>query len=117
MNILHIWFDLKDSYEDVAFAEAADQYLGLLKERGAIAGWRLTRRKLGLGPAEIGEFHMAIEADNLAQLDAAFDLAAARTGLVQQLHAAVYSRVVNAKFALYRDFPDPVRQAAAIPGR
>jgi len=32
--------------------------------------------------------------------------AAARSGEVEKLHAAVYSRVMNARFGLARDFPD-----------
>ena len=51
-----------------------------------------------------------VEARDLAQLDQAFQRVAARGGEVEGLHFAVNSLVDNAKFALYRDFPDPVRQ-------
>jgi hypothetical protein len=47
-----------------------------------------------------------IETKDLGQLDHAFRTAAERTGEVEKLHAAVYSRVTNARFGLARDFPD-----------
>lgn len=83
--------------------------MGHLKSEGLIAGYRLTRRKLGLGLPELGEFHIVIETENLSQLEDAFQAAAARRGEFEELHAAVYRSVKNARFALYRDFPDAVR--------
>lgn len=106
MNYYHIWANLRDSRKDLEFAASLRAYLGHLQERGLIAGYRLTRRKLGFGPDGIGEFHIVIESENLTQLDAAFDAARARAGETESLHAAVYSAVKDLKFALYRDFPD-----------
>ena len=50
-----------------------------------------------------------IETKNLAQLDAAFHAVASRREPVEGVHFGVNSLVQNATFALYRDFPDPVR--------
>ncbi len=110
MDLYHIWCDLKPGVGDLDFAAAVGRYLGHLETTGAIAGWRLMRRKLGLGPAELGDFHVIIEVKDLAQLDAAFSAAAARSEPVEGLHVGVNALVQNARFALYRDFPDPVRQ-------
>jgi hypothetical protein len=107
MDVYHIWCDLKDGREDTAFAAAVAAYLDHHKAGGRIESWRLLRRKLGLGPDGQGEFHIMIETKDLAQLDHAFRAAAARSGEVEKLHAAVYSRVTNARFGLARDFPDP----------
>jgi hypothetical protein len=85
-------------------------YLGWLKDRGKIAGWTLTRRKFGFGPEHLGEFHIVVSTETLAQLDEAFMSVAPREGEVQRLHAAVYSMVTDFKSALYRDFPDEVRR-------
>ena len=85
-------------------------YRGELKQRGAIEGWRLTRRKLGFGPRELGEFHIAMETRDLAQLDRAFTTVATRTEPMESFHFAVNSKVQNLTIALYRDFPDEVRQ-------
>jgi hypothetical protein len=106
MDVYHIWCDLKDGREHLNFAAAVTAYLDHHKVAGRIEGWRLLRRKLGLGPDGMGEFHIMIETRDLTQLDNAFHAAAERSGEVERLHAAVYSRVANAKFGLARDFPD-----------
>lgn len=111
MNHYHIWFNLKDTHKDLEFAGHFRAYLGQLQKMGKIAEFRLERRKLGFGPSELGEFHAVISTKNLVQLEEAFDVVAARSGEVEQLHARVYSAVTDFKSALYRDFPDPQRTA------
>jgi hypothetical protein len=105
----HAWFDLKEGESDVGFADAVARYLGHLKQQGQIAGWRLTRRTLGLGPPQLPEFNLVIEAESLAQLDGALGHVTTRAEPVESLHHAVNSRVKNLFFALYRDFPDAGR--------
>jgi len=109
MNIYHVWCDLKPGVGDIDFSEKVAKYLGHLKSEGLIESWRLTRKKLGLGPPGYGEFHLTIETKDLAQLDKAFERVAGRREPVEGFHFGVNSLVVNATFALYRDFPDPVR--------
>ncbi len=110
MDHYHTWFDLKPGVKDLEFARAMTRYMGELKGRGAIEGWRLTRRKLGFGPKDLREFHIVMETRDLAQLDQAFQAAASRTEPVESAHFAVNSKVQNLTIALYRDFPDSVRQ-------
>lgn len=122
MDLYHIWCDLKPGVSDTEFASSVSNFLGFLQEQGKISAWRVTRRKLGFGLRELGEFHIIIETENLAQLDAAFQLAATRSGDVEERHFAVYSLVQNFRAALYRDFPDAVRvrggrKAARRPAR
>jgi hypothetical protein len=83
--------------------------MGHLRDQRLIASWRLTRSKLGLKPPGIGEWHLMIEVQDLAQLDAAFTRVAGRRDPVEEFHFGLNSLVQNAVFALYRDFPDPVR--------
>ncbi len=109
MNVYHIWFNLKDTHKDVEFAGSLSAYMGYMKERGLIHGFRLTRRKLGFGPPELGEFHAEIQTETLAQLDDAFSAVAARSGELERLHAKVYSQITDFRAALYRDFPDTER--------
>lgn len=109
MDIYHIWCDLKPGTSDLVFTERLGAYLGHLREHGLIEGWRLTRRKLGLGLPSLGEFHVMIEVRDLAQLEAAFQRVAGRADPVEGFHFGANSLVQNASFALYRDFPDPVR--------
>ncbi len=110
MDLYHIWFNLKPGTRDTEFADRVHAYLGRLRDDGAIGDYRLTRRKLGLGPSHLPEFHIIVEFEGLAQIDEAFSAVAARTQPIEGLHQAVNSLVSDASFALYRDFPDPVRQ-------
>lgn len=110
MDLYHVWCDLKPGVGDIEFSEKAAGWLGHLRAGGLIEGWRLTRRKLGLAPPGMGEFHILIEVRNLAQLEEAFQLAAARQEPAEGFHFGVNSLVQNLVFALYRDFPDPVRK-------
>jgi len=109
MDIYHIWCDLKPGVGDIAFSDKVADYLGHLKAEGLIAGWRLTRRKLGLGTPGIGEFHIAIEVRDLAQLEQAFVRVSGRREPVEAFHHGVNSLAASVQFALYRDFPDPHR--------
>ena len=110
MDLYHTWFDLKPGVSDVAFAENLEHYLGKLRADGRIAGYRLTRRKLGFAPPDLGEFHVVIEIEDLAQLDRAFAAVSERANPVESLHAAVNQSVSGFQAALYRDFPDPHRK-------
>jgi hypothetical protein len=111
MNIYHVWCDLKPGVGDLTFTTKVATYLGHLQEQGLIEHFRVTRRKLGLAPPCLGEFHLTIEVRDLAQLDMAFSHVAGRREPVEGFHFGVNSLVTNATFALYRDFPDPVRHA------
>ena len=109
MDYYEAWFDLKNTAKDLEFSEKVDDYLGHLKDKGMIQGYRLVRRKLGFGPKELGEFRLTIEVEDLGQLDRAFLYAATRGPEIEPLHAGVYAAIKEVKFALYRDFPDEVR--------
>lgn len=109
MDLYHIWCDLARGENDLAFCADLSRYLEHLKGQGLVASFRITRKKLGLAPAELGEFHVIIETENLAQLERAFQHVATRAEPVEGLHAAVNQKLERARFALYRDFPDPFR--------
>jgi len=110
MDIYHVWCDLKPGTSDLSFCERVDAYMEHLKQAGKISAHRITRRKLGLGPDDLGEFHIMLETENLAQLEEAFQYVAGRDEPVESFHHAVNSLVSSVRFALYRDFPDDVRQ-------
>jgi len=110
MNIYQAFFTLKHGVHDMDFVAGLDAYMGYLKERGDIVSWRLMRRKLGLGPKEMGDWHLMMEFDGLAQLDQAFGHVATRTGDVEAKHHGVNHMIDSVTFALYRDFPDDMRE-------
>lgn len=110
MNYYEIWCDLRESSKDLEFCDAVDAYLGYLKGKGLVEDFKIRRRKFGFAPDGFCEFNISIAFKDLAQMDAAFMRAASRDAEVEPLHRDVYSRIVNGRFALYRDFPDEVRE-------
>ena len=111
MDHYHIWFNLRNGHKDLAFSQALAALMGHLQREGLVEGYTLARRKLGFGPSSLGEFHVDIRTRDLAQLDAAFQRMAERSGEREALHAAVYGQITDFQAALYRDFPDPQRAA------
>ncbi|MEA3190397.1 MAG: hypothetical protein QOD77_979 [Thermoplasmata archaeon] len=109
MDRYHLWFDLRPGFKDLDLASAIEAMLKHMKGRGAIESWELERRKLGFGPKDLGEWHVAVHVKDLAQLEAAFDEMTPRTGEMERLHVQVWSKVQNLRTALYRDFPDSNR--------
>jgi hypothetical protein len=110
MDQYHIWCNLRPGVSDTEFAVAVQHYLGSLQAEGRIESFRLSRRKLGLGPERLGEFHVVLEVRDLAQLDEAFRAVSERAGPLEGLHAAVNQKARDLTFALYRDFPDAHRR-------
>jgi len=106
MDIYHIWFNLRGGVQDTEFAQDVHAYLDHLKELGSIAGYRLSRRKLGLGPPQLPIWHITLDFENMAQMDSAFSRVSSRTDPIESFHHAVNSKVQDIFFALYRDFPD-----------
>jgi hypothetical protein len=109
MDIYHLWFNLKDGVRDTEFAESAGSYLDHLKNSVALAGYRITRRKLGLGPPQLPQWHITLDFVNMAQMDSAFRRVSSRTDPVESFHHAVNSKAQDIFFALYRDFSDSHR--------
>jgi hypothetical protein len=109
MDVYHIWFNLKPGVRDLEFVESAQAYLSHLKEGKHIASFRITRRKLGLGPPQLPEWHITVDFQNMAQMDQAFGRVSSRTDPVESFHHSMNSKVQDIFFALYRDFPDPHR--------
>jgi hypothetical protein len=92
MDIYHIWCDLKPGIRDTMFTKAAEAYLQYLVQSGSLQQYRITRRKLGLGIPELGEFHLMLEFEGLAQLDEAFSTVAARSDPVENFQPDYFSR-------------------------
>jgi len=113
MDQYHVWCNLKPGVSDVGFCDDVSRYLAKLRDEGRIRGYRMTRRKLGLGPPDLGEFHIAIDVDDLAQLERAFQAVSRRAEPIEELHARVNQVASDVRFALYRDFPDPHRVRGA----
>ncbi len=111
MNIYHVWCNLKESRRDIEFAENVRALMEHMIASGDMKAWRLTRRKLGFGPAELGEFHITMEFPSLVELDATFGEMAKRTGELEDLHRKVFTMVTDFRSGLSRDFPDAERRS------
>jgi len=109
MDIYHIWFNLKPGVRDTAFTEALAGYMDHLRSLGAVESHRLMRRKLGLAPPGLDEFHLMIETRDMAQLETAFSHVASRAEPAEAAHHGVNRLVAGVSFGLYRDFPDEHR--------
>ncbi len=110
MDIYHIWCNLKHGQNDMEFVEHLQAYFEHLKSESSLKQYRITRKKLGLAPSDLLEFHIMLDFENLSDIDAAFNHVATRSGKVESFHHAVNGKVQDIRFALYRDFPDPVRK-------
>ncbi|MDA1076654.1 MAG: hypothetical protein O3A63_18165 [Proteobacteria bacterium] len=106
MDIYHIWCDLKPGVSAADFVAAVHTYLARMRAEDRLSSYRVTRRKLGLAPAHLKEFHLMLEYDGLAQLDRGFTRAASGEEPMNGFHLAVNQKVQNIEFALYRDYPD-----------
>jgi hypothetical protein len=108
VDVYEIEVDLRPGVRDTELVAALDAYLGRLATDGRIEGWRLLRRKLGLGSGR--EFKILVETRDLAQLDEAFRAVSTRSEPLEGLHHGVNHLVEGFRASLYRDFPDPHRQ-------
>lgn len=107
MNVYHSFIDLDEGAKAVNFAKAVNDWLTYLKDQGVVDDWRLTRRKLGLAPQGLADFHLTIEVADLAQLDRAFSTVASGSEDVERFLEPLNHMIGKSSHALYRDFPDP----------
>lgn len=109
MDVYQIACNLKPGVRDAEFVDDLTRYLTKLRDDGQLEGFRVLRAKLGLRPSDYREFLIQLEFRDLTQLDSAFAVVSTRTEPIEGLHHAVNSKVQDAQFSLYRDFPDPQR--------
>lgn len=106
MDIYHVWVNLVDSSTDQEFCKRVDAFLGFFEERELVSRHRITRRKLGFGPQELGEWNIQIETENLETLERVWRQLASKEHQSHNLHHNMYKLVKDFRSALYRDFPD-----------
>lgn len=111
MDHYHLWFDLRPGEKDTDLVKAITAMLGHLQDEGLLESYSLQRCKLGFRPDDLPEWHVDIAVEDLAQLQDAFDQITPRSGTMEKLHAAVWSKVHHLKTGLWRDFPDANRTA------
>ena len=112
-DIYHIWADKKKGISDLDFANNMRKFLQHLVNEGKMNSFRITRMKLGFRSiADLPEWHMMMEFDNMAQLDKAFERVVPRKGELEKEHVSFNKFVEdNIQHALYRDWPDAINKA------
>jgi len=101
--------DLKSDARALAFAQALDTWLALLRDAGRIQDWRLMRRKLNLAGDDFADFLLEITVQDLAQLDAAFRFLGSADAETRQRYDRMNQHIARVRYALFRPFPDPER--------
>ena len=111
-DLYHIWADKKKGISDLDFANNMRKFLQHLVNEGKMNSFRITRMKLGFRSiADLPEWHMIMEFNNMAQLDEAFGRVIPRKGQLEKEHVSFNKFVEdNIQHALYRDWPDAINQ-------
>ncbi|MQQ07162.1 hypothetical protein GFB49_01720 [Epibacterium sp. SM1979] len=109
MNLYHCSIDLVHEAKALAFANAVDQWMAYLQERGTVRDWRLLRRKLHLANDACRDFLLEVEFDDMIQLDSAFRVLGEKDEEVERLYEGVSNLIAHVDVGLYRPFPDPER--------
>lgn len=108
MNLYHCMIELKSDARALAFASAAEHWLGGLRTRGLIGDWRLFRRKFGLASGRHSDFLLLIEIEDMAALESAFRaLALSGDDADRRHYDLVHEMIATVDIGLYRPYPDP----------
>lgn len=108
MNIYHIWCDKQGEVADSVWVNNMRGFLDHLVSEGRMESYRITRCKMGFRSIQdLPEWHIMMEFNSMAQMDAAFDRVAPQQGELEQKHRSFNQFVAdNIQHALYRDWPD-----------
>jgi hypothetical protein len=107
MDIYHIWCDKSSDLTDNEWAKNMRSFLDHLVTEKRMVSYRITRCKMGFRSLDIPEWHIMMEFNNMAQMDAAFSRVAPLEGELENKHRSFNQFVDgNIQHALYRDWPD-----------
>jgi hypothetical protein len=107
MDIYHVWATKEGDISDHDWVAGMKSFLDHLVKEDKMVSYRITRCKMGFRSLDIPEWHIMMEFNNMAQLDAAFDRVAPREGELETKHRSFNQFVGDdIQHALYRDWPD-----------
>jgi hypothetical protein len=109
MNIYVIWADKEGNISDLDWVSNMRGFLDHLVREGRMHSYRITRCKMGFRSiADMPEWMILMEFENMAQMDLAFDRVAPLDGELEDRHRSFNQFVAsNIQHALFRDWPDP----------
>jgi hypothetical protein len=108
MDIYDIWCDKEEGISDLEWATNMRGFLQHLVDEKKMASFRITRCKMGFRSiADMPEWHIMMEFENMAQMDEAFKRVIPREGELEAKHKSFNQFVSgNIQHALFRDWPD-----------
>lgn len=107
MDIYHIWADKEGDISDLEWVNNMKKFLQQLVDEGKMLSYRITRCKLGFRSiADMPEWHIMMEFENMAQLELAFQRVAPLEGELENKHKS-FNRFVagNIQHAYFTDWP------------
>jgi hypothetical protein len=107
MNLYHCMIELRQESRALAFAAAAEAWMGYLQSQRLITGWRLLRRKFGLASGVHTDFLLEIEVPGMTALDTAFSALATSDETAIRLYDQMHKQIARVDVGLYRPYPDP----------
>lgn len=107
MNLYHCMIELRQESRALAFAAAAEAWMGYLQSQRLITGWRLLRRKFGLASGIHTDFLLEIEVPGMTALDTAFSALATSDETAIRLYDQMHKQIARVDVGLYRPYPDP----------
>ena len=107
-DIYHIWADKDGDLSDLEWVTNMRGFLDHLVSENRMLSYRITRCKMGFRSiADLPEWHIMMEFQDMAQMDAAFRRVAPLQGELEDKHRSFNQFVAgNIQHALFRDWPD-----------
>jgi hypothetical protein len=107
-DIYHIWANKAGDITDREWVTNMRGFLQHLVDENKMMSFRITRCKMGFRSiADMPEWHIMMEFNNMAQLDSAFARVAPLEGELEQKHQSFNQFVAgDIQHALFRDWPD-----------
>jgi len=107
-DIYHIWANKAGDISDTDWVTNMRGFLQHLVDEGKMLTFRITRCKMGFRSiSNMPEWHIMMEFENMAQMDAAFQRVAPLEGELEQKHQSFNQFVAgDIEHALFRDWPD-----------
>jgi hypothetical protein len=107
-DIYHIWADKEGDLSDLEWVTNMRGFLDHLVSENKMISYRITRCKMGFRSiADMPEWHIMMEFQDMAQMDAAFRRVAPLKGELEDKHRSFNQFVAgNIQHALFRDWPD-----------
>ena len=108
MDIYHIWCEKSSDISDLDWVNNMKGFLDHLVTENKMVSYRITRCKMGFRSiADMPEWHIMMEFNDMAQMDSAFKRVAPLEGELETKHKSFNQFVSgNIQHALFRDWPD-----------